>query len=135
MWNNAVSFALPEKLTRREGAWRSHIQPFVQQFSRQVKQMRSEKIEPTTLEWAKKITKKDIDVLKGKKRYNRDAPKADVEKLKLLLDYVEKGQFITKIRKVFTKGEMNADLEFVPAKVNEWEDKIEYYSILPTSPP
>ncbi len=135
MWNNAVSFALPEKLTRREGAWRSHIRPFVQQFSRQMKQMRSERIEPTTLEWAKKITKKDIDVLKGKKRYNRDAPKADVEKLKLLLDYVEKGQFITKIRKVFTKGEMNADLEFVRAEVNEWEDKIEYYSILPTSPP
>ena len=97
--------------------------------------MRSERIEPTTLEWAKKITKKDIDVLKGKKRYNRDAPKADVEKLKLLLDYVEKGQFITKIRKVFTKGEMNADLEFVRAEVDEWEDKIEYYSILPTSPP
>ena len=135
MWSNAMNFAIPEKLTQQEKDWQQHVQPFTQQFARQATQMRQEGLEPATLEWAKQITKKDIAVLDGKKAYNRDAPKADVEKLKLLLEHIEKGQFITKIRKVFAKAEMNADLEFVRAAVHEQEDDIEYFSILPTSPP
>ena len=67
--------------------------------------------------------------------YNRKAPKADVEKLKLLKDHVQKGQYVTKLRKVFKKDEMGADLEFVRAKVGGKDDDIEYVSILPTSPP
>jgi hypothetical protein len=30
---------------------------------------------------------------------------------------------------------MNKDLEFVRAKVGDKEDNVEYFSILPTSPP
>ena len=58
-----------------------------------------------------------------------------MDKLKLLKGHVKKGQFVTKVRKVFTKGEMEADLEFVRAKVDAQDDDIEYFSILPTSPP
>jgi len=59
----------------------------------------------------------------------------DVEKLKLLKGHVRKGQFVTKLRKVFSKDEMTDDLEFVRAKVGDKDDDIEYFSILPTSPP
>ena len=52
-------------------------------------------------------------MLEGKKTYNRDAPKEDVDKLKLLKGHVKKGQFVTKLRKVFNKDEMGADLELV----------------------
>ena len=45
-------------------------------------------------------------MLEGKKAYNREAPKADVDKLKLLKGHVQKGQFVTKLRKVFKKDEM-----------------------------
>ena len=45
------------------------------------------------------------------------------------------GQFVTKLRKVFSKDEMSDDLEFVRAKVGDKDDDIEYFSILPTSPP
>ena len=61
--------------------------------------------------------------------------KEDVEKLKLLKGHVKKGQFVTKLRKVFAKDEMSDDLEFVRARSATRTDDIEYFSILPTSPP
>jgi hypothetical protein len=135
MWSQATGFALPEKLTKEEVAWQQLVQPKVQGFVQRVQEQRQKKREPATLEWAKKITDKDIAVLEGQARYNRDAPPADVQKLKLLRGHVKKGQFITKIRKAFTKPEMEADLELVRAKVDGQDDDMEYYSILPTSPP
>ena len=100
-----------------------------------MQQLRGKGIEPTTLEWARKIADSDLAVINGTKAYNRDAPKEDVDKLKILRGHVKKGQFVTKLRKVFTKAEMGADLEFVPAQLGDKVDEMEYVSILPTSPP
>jgi hypothetical protein len=65
----------------------------------------------------------------------REAPKAEVQSLKQLLGIVQEGQFVTKIRKTFTRGEMNDDLRIVPAKLGDAVDRSEYTEILPTSPP
>jgi hypothetical protein len=65
----------------------------------------------------------------------RTAPEADVKALKQLLGHVQEGQFVTKFRKTFTRGEMNDDLRIVPAKIGEAVDRSEYTEILPTSPP
>jgi hypothetical protein len=65
----------------------------------------------------------------------RQAPKADVKQLKILAGHLKAGQFLTKFRKTFTKGEMNEDLVIVPAKLGEAVDQSEYQEILPTSPP
>ncbi len=135
MWSQATTFAIPEKLTAQESEWQKHVQPKVADFTKQVNDVRGKKHEPSTLEWAKKITDGDIEVLEGKKTYNRDAPKEDVAKLKELKGHVKKGQFVTKMRKVFHKDEMNDDLEFVRARVDGKDDDIEHFSILPTSPP
>ena len=53
----------------------------------------------------------------------------------MLKGHVKKGQFVTKLRKVFARDEMGADLEFVRARVGDKDDDIEYVAILPTSPP
>ena len=53
----------------------------------------------------------------------------------MLAGHLKEGQFVTKFRKTFTKGEMNDDLLIVPAKLDKAEDKSEYEEILPTSPP
>jgi hypothetical protein len=135
MWSQALSFAVPDKVTKEEKEMQAVVQPKVASFFDFVTKQRQKGREPSSLEWAKKITDNDILVLEGKKPYNREAPKPDVDNLKLLKGHVQKGQFITKMRKVFTKAEMNDDLEFVRAKVGDKEDGIEYYSILPTSPP
>jgi hypothetical protein len=135
MWSQAASFAVPEKLTPEETAWQKHVQPMMQSLLQEVRQQRQKRREPATLEWAKKITDKDIGVLEGREKYNRQAPAEDVQKLKLLKGHVQKGQFVTKVRKVFHKAEMDRDLEFVRAKVGGQDDDIEYFSILPTSPP
>src|SRR6185369_16577356 len=135
MWSQATSFAIPEKLTAEEKEWQKLVQPKVGELAQKAQKLQQQKHIPATLEWAKKITEGDLDVIEGKKAYNRDAPKEDVDKLKLLRGYVKKGQFITKMRKVFTKDEMESDLEFVRAKVGDKDDHIEYFSILPTSPP
>ena len=71
----------------------------------------------------------------GDKPYDRDAPKEDVDKLKLLKGHLKEGRFITKFRKVFAKDEMGDDLEFNRAQVHGQDDDMEYVSILPTSPP
>src|SRR5262249_21801482 len=135
MWSQATGFAVPEKLSKEETAWQKLVQPKVDDFLKKVNDLRQNKHEPATLEWAKKITERDIAVIEGKEKYNREAPKEDVEKLKILKGHVQKGQFITKMRKVFAKNEMSEDLEFVRAKVGDQDDDIEYISILPTSPP
>ena len=135
MWSQATGFAIPEKLTKQETDWQKHVQPKVQDDLKKVSELRQKKHEPATLEWAKKITEKDIDILDGKEKYNREAPADDVKNLKLLKGHVKKGQFVTKLRKVFPKDEMSDDLEFVRAKVGDKDDDIEYFSILPTSPP
>jgi hypothetical protein len=135
MWAQALSYAIPEKVTEQERSWQKHVQPTLQTDFQKAQQMRQKRHEPATLEWAKKITEGDLDVLVGKKPYNRAAPKADVENLKLLRGHVKKGQFVTKLRKVFHKDEMDEDLLFTRAKVGDRDDDIEYTSILPTSPP
>jgi Uncharacterized protein conserved in bacteria (DUF2330) len=135
MWSQATSFAVPEKLTKEESEWFKYVQPKVEADLKKVNDLRGKKHEPATLEWAKKITEKDVGLLEGKEKYNREAPKEDVEKLKLLKGHVKKGQFVTKMRKVFSKDEMSDDLEFVRARVGDKDDDIEYFSILPTSPP
>jgi hypothetical protein len=65
----------------------------------------------------------------------REAPAKDVKQLKVLAGHLKEGQFLTKFRKTFTKGEMNADLLIVPAKLGQAVDHSEYEEILPTSPP
>jgi hypothetical protein len=135
MWSQATGFAVPEKLTREETAWQKHVQPKAQEFLQKVNALRQKKHEPATLEWAKKLTESDLEILTGEKKYNRDAPPEDVKNLKVLKGHLKKGQFVTKLRKVFAKDEMDSDLEFVQARVGNEDDSIEYFSILPTSPP
>jgi hypothetical protein len=65
----------------------------------------------------------------------REAPAEDLKQLKILLGHLKEGQFVTKFRKSFTKGEMNDDLIIVPAKMGDAVDSSEYEEILPTSPP
>jgi hypothetical protein len=65
----------------------------------------------------------------------REAPADDVKQLKILAGHLKEGQFVTKFRKTFTKGEMDDDLLIVPAKLGSAEDHSEYEEILPTSPP
>jgi hypothetical protein len=135
MWSQATGFAVPEKLTKEETAWQKHVQPKALEFLQKVNALRQKKHEPATLEWAQKLTDSDLDILTGEKKYNRDAPPEDVKNLKVLKGHLKKGQFVTKLRKVFAKDEMDSDLEFVQARVGDQADDIEYFSILPTSPP
>jgi len=135
MWSQATGYAIPEKLTEPEKVWEQHVKERVQPLSDRANAERQRGHEPATLEWAKRLTERDVAVLTGEQKYNRDAPPADVEKLKLLKGHLKQGQFVTKLRKVFAKDEMGEDLEFIRAKVGDKPDAIEYYSVLPTSPP
>jgi Uncharacterized protein conserved in bacteria (DUF2330) len=65
----------------------------------------------------------------------REAPADELKQLKVLAGHLKEGQFVTKIRKTFTKAEMDDDLLIVPAKLGQAEDRSEYEEILPTSPP
>jgi hypothetical protein len=65
----------------------------------------------------------------------REAPADDLKQLKILTGHLKEGQFVTKLRKTFTKLEMDDDLLIVPAKIGQAEDRSEYEEILPTSPP
>jgi hypothetical protein len=104
---------------------------------------------PTTIEWARKLTAADIDILQGKAPYNgmqkvadgvpgwvqRHAPEEEVKGLQHLAGHLQAGLFITKFRKIFTRSEMNDDLLIVPARLGDMDDASEYEEILPASPP
>jgi hypothetical protein len=133
---------------------------------------------PTTLEWARKLTERDIDVLKGTEPFapkspdegftkddlqdakkaaavakvirerleklnklhpngylTREAPEDAVRQLNVLAGHLQAGLFITKFRKIFTRGEMDDDLELLIARLGSQEDRSEYEEILPSSPP
>lgn len=135
MWSQAAGFAIPARLPYPERVWQKNVQPIVPAFLQKVNQLRESRHEPATLEWAKRITRKDISVLEGLVPFNRYAPREDIQKLRLLKGHVQSGQFITKIRKIFGRDEMSRDLRFVRARIGTWDDDIEYYSMLPTSPP
>src|SRR5690606_10730976 len=124
MWQQAMSFAVPEKLTTQE-----------KQYLQLVNKLNLRPYAPgANLEWAGRLTKERLRVLGDPEEYRRDAPRDEVEKLKLLKGHLKEGQFLTKFRKVFRKDEMTQDLVFVPATLGTVKDELEYVSILPTSP-
>jgi hypothetical protein len=65
----------------------------------------------------------------------REAPAEDIKALQQLAGHLREGLFITKFRKIFTRGEMSDDLVIVAARLGQQEDNSEYEEILPTSPP
>ncbi|MFO0968722.1 MAG: DUF2330 domain-containing protein [Gemmataceae bacterium] len=65
----------------------------------------------------------------------REAPEEDVRGLAQLAGHMQEGMFITKFRKSFCRDEMNEDLDLIPAREGDHEDRSEYQEILPTSPP
>jgi hypothetical protein len=99
----------------------------------------------STLEWAKRLTAQDISVLKGEAPYSetlpgpgelplarpkgylvRNAAPEDIAGLKILAGHLREGQFLTKFRKVFTRAELEEDLELVPAQVGKVVDVSEH---------
>jgi len=81
----------------------------------------------------------EMPIVKAAKDVNARQRERVVDKLlaelKILKGHLKSGQFVTKVRKSFAKGEMDDDLHLVPAKVGDAEDKSEYEEVLPTSPP
>jgi hypothetical protein len=65
----------------------------------------------------------------------RHAPADDLRALQQLAGHLRAGLFVTKFRKIFTRGEMNGDLHIVAARLGQHEDNSEYEEILPASPP
>src|SRR5262249_29577467 len=65
----------------------------------------------------------------------REAPAEDVRALRILLGHLRAGLFVTKFRKVFTRGEMADDLYPVAARLGGAQDESEYEEVLPVSPP
>src|SRR5262249_60470738 len=65
----------------------------------------------------------------------REAPAEEVKQLQVLAGHLKEGQFVTKFRKTFARGEMAGDLLIVPARPGKAWGETEYEEILPTSPP
>ncbi|MEK7467607.1 MAG: DUF2330 domain-containing protein [Planctomycetota bacterium] len=63
---------------------------------------------------------------------NREAPAEDVKGLSRLKGHLQKGQWLTKFRKILRKDEMTDDLVLVAVPAGKEE---EYVRIMPTSPP
>ncbi len=135
-WASAMDMAIPEKLTKQERTWRSHITDHVRKvIGERLSEIKRSGIIPARLEWAKRLTAQDAGYLSGAMEFNREAPDDVVAKLRQLQGHVKQGRFITKIRKTFKRSEMGQDLVFVRASVNHKNDDIEYYQALPADPP
>ncbi|MFN3649093.1 MAG: DUF2330 domain-containing protein [Armatimonadota bacterium] len=137
MWHQALSFAVPEKLTPQEKAWSAVVEPQLDRLQRQAQEgQRGEPgWTPTRLEWARKLNAADLGMLDGTVKFDREADPEAVRQLRLLRGHLKQGQWVTKLRKEFRRGEMDDDLHFVRATLAGKPDEMEYVYILPTSPP
>ncbi|HTE17575.1 MAG TPA: DUF2330 domain-containing protein [Armatimonadota bacterium] len=137
MWEQALGFAVPEKLTAHEKAWKPVAESARAGLQSQMQQGtgKDPKWQPTRLEWAKKLDAKDMGMLDGTYAFDRQADADAVRQLKILRGHLREGQWVTKLRKVFRRGEMSTDLEFTTATLAGKVDDMEYIYILPTSPP
>lgn len=125
LWGQAMSFAVPEKLTAQEKEWMARLS----------KKPPTPNPKGAQLEWSGRLTQKRLDVLTGKAPYNRDAPPEEVKKLTILRGHLKEGYYLTKFRKQFHRSEMTQDIQFVSASYQGARDDLEYVQILPTSPP
>jgi hypothetical protein len=135
MWEQALGFAVPEKVTKEEKDWLEVLKPKLEELRRQAAEIQGKGRTPTRMEYAKKLTEEDLGVLDGSVKYDRAAEKEAIDNLKILKGHLRKDLFLTKCRKIFQKDEMTDDLVFVPAKLGDKEDVVTYDRILPTSPP
>jgi hypothetical protein len=132
-WLNTISPQIPDLLQK-------NMQLGFEFVPKQRPQPNKQGRTATTMEWAKRLKAGDIKLLQGDAPYAqkpllREAPEAEVKALGNLLGHLQAGLFITKFRKVFTRGEMNDDLELVAARLGDTEDDSEYEEILGASPP
>jgi len=135
LWHSALSFAVPEKITPEEKAWKDVVEPKLAETTAKAQELQRARRTLTRLEYAKKLTAEDIGVLDGTTKFDREAPAEAVQNLKILKGHLRAGLYLTKCRKVFQKDEMKDDLLFVEASFNGKPDSMEYERILPTSPP
>jgi hypothetical protein len=136
MWAQAMSFAVPEKMTKEEKEWLDLVQPKLGELQKKAAELVGKgKFQLTRLEYAKRLTDEDMGVIDGTTKYDREAEKEAIDNLKILKGYLRKGLYLTKCRKIFHKEEMTGDLVFVEAKFGGRADSMEYERILPTSPP
>src|SRR4029078_13149145 len=94
MWSQATGYAIPEKLTERENAGEQRVKGRLPHLTGRASAAQQKGHQPATLEWAKRLTERDVAVLTGEQKFNRDAPPADGEKLKLLKGQLKQGQFV-----------------------------------------
>jgi hypothetical protein len=137
MWRQALGFAVPEKVTAQEKAWQGVVDGALPELQQRLtaENQRNGSWQPARLEWARKLNAQDMRMLDGTTKFDREADPQAVAQLKILRGHLKQGQWVTKLRKVFQKGEMTRDIELVPATLAGKKDEMEYVYILPTSPP
>lgn len=137
MWRQALSFAVPEKITPQEKGWQEVVDSSLPELQQRLstESGRDGNWQPARLEWARKLNAQDLGMLDGTVKFDRQADPQAVTQLKVLRGHLKQGQWVTKLRKVFRKGEMTQDIELVPATLAGKKDEMEYVYILPTSPP
>jgi len=135
MWEQALSYAVPEKITPAEKEWALVVRPKLEELQAKALQLQQVGRKLTRMEYAKRLSEEDLGVLDGTVKYDRQADREAIDNLKVLQGHLRKDLFLTKCRKIFTKEEMTDDLVFVPAKLGDQEDTVTYDRILPTSPP
>jgi hypothetical protein len=137
MLRQALGSVVPGRLVEWERSWMPEADAAVPELTKQETARRQElpTWQPARLEWARKITERDIAMLSGFVRFDRQAELRAVQELSKLRGTLREGQWLTKFRKTFAREEMGQDLQFVPARLGEGPDLSEYDHRLPTSPP
>src|SRR5262249_4530766 len=60
MWEQALSYAVPEKVTKEEKGWLDVVKPKLEEFRRQAAELQGKGRTPTRMEYAKKLTEEDL---------------------------------------------------------------------------
>lgn len=125
-WRRATKLAVPEKLTDEDRDWLKHSETARKSVQEHANRLAKEKRTLTALEWARRLTSEDDDLLRGKK-----ALPMDRQMIRQLAGHLPGGEFLLKVRKDFLRSELETDLEIVPAWLGDRKDELEYGRLLP----
>jgi len=131
-WKRAADLAYPELLTSVDREWKRVVERETPSLDA-VRPSAGEGREwqPTTLEWAKKLTSRDIGMLGTSFVPDRTDREMTFRQLRNLRGHLREGQWLTRMRRTFARSEMVEDLTPVPAQLGGTPDEIEYTEMMP----
>jgi hypothetical protein len=133
-WTRAMESTPVEKRSAAEKDWLTLANAEAPHWRKALQTLADEKRLATQLRYAKRLSEDDIEVVKGKAPYTREAPPRVVKEMRNLSGHVKAGQWLLKTEATVRARDIMGAMELPEAQVKGKKDETDYSALLPASP-